>query len=558
LFARSLDLLPALLGLLKAGWIYLPLDPSYPSARLDYMLRASRAKVLLTPGKIEGTPCTDAQVIHLADHEDEIAAQSRVNPGVRKSPDDLAYVIFTSGSTGEPKGVAASYRQILNRFEWMWDAYPFRPGEVSCQKTALSFVDSIWELLGPLIAGYPTAVIEDPVVRDHRLLVRELAAKRVTRIWMAPSLLSSLLESVPGLGERLPDLVFWVVSGEELPVWLLDRFRQAVPHATLYNLYGTSEIWDATWYDTSEFDQAARVPIGRPIRNVKVYVLDARRQPQPIGVPGELFVSGDGLANGYLHDPERTRERFVQLPCEPGVVAYRTGDRARFLSDGNVEFLGRIDNQLKVRGFRVEPVEIENALSAHPGVARAVVAPSGSSVGDVRLAAYYVPAPGAPTSAQELRSFLQSRFPEFLVPGSFVSVERLPMTPSGKVDRRALQAGAAGRPVSSTAFVAPRDDVEERIGAIWSEVLQRERVGIHDDFFELGGHSLLATQVISRIQRDLGADVPLQTLFQVPTVAGLAAAVIKARAGAERPTPPAIARLSRERYRVRAEGGESS
>lgn len=554
LLERSLDFPPLLLGVLKAGLIYLPLDPSYPAERLGYMLRDSQAQLLLTAGRLPEcfvTP-TGVTVVNLLEHAEEITGQSCESPGVRRSESDLAYVIYTSGSTGVPKGVAASYRQILSRFEWMWAAYPFRQDEVCCQKTALSFVDSVWELLGPLMSGCPTVIVPDRVLKDPNLLVAALAEQRVTRLWLVPSLLNVLLDSFPDLQAQLPRLDFWVTSGEALPASLLERFRHAMPGATLFNLYGTSEAWDATWYDTSQQSGPLHgVPIGKPIANVKVYVLDRHRQPVPIGVPGELYVAGDGLSEGYLNHPEWTSEGFVRLGfLENDVVAYRTGDRARFLADGNIEYLGRLDDQVQLRGFRVEPAEVEAALSQHPRLSRAVVIVHQDGEETTRLAAYIVPQVKPAPSGAEMRRFLQVRLPEFMIPASFIELEDLPMTPSGKLDRRALQARSCEQNTREAGYVAPRDQMEDQMAGIWAQILHLDKVGIQDNFFDLGGHSLLATQVMSRIQKAFGVQLPLQLFFETPTVAELADWVAKAKCRPDQPQPSPITRLAREEYRV--------
>jgi amino acid adenylation domain-containing protein len=397
LLDRSLEMVIALLGVLKAGGAYLPLDPAYPQDRLNSIVEDSKAKVVLTRTETTGLFLSSVRHVVCLDAEGEAIrneSDSKLTP--ETTPATLAYVIYTSGSTGRPKGVAVEHRQLLNRLAWMWQAYPFNPNDVGCQKTPLSFVDSIWELLGPLLQGISTVIIPDALSKDPYELVRLLGQHRCTRIWLVPSLLGLLLDTHPNLQLELPALKFWVSSGEELTGELLRRFKEQMPDSVLFNLYGTSEIWDVTWYDTrSRRDQIGHVPIGQPIDNVQTYILDRHLQLVPIGGSGELCVSGDGLARGYLNQPELTAEKFVAHPFsdDPAAKLYRTGDRVRYLPDGNIEYLGRIDQQLKVRGFRVEPAEIESTICSYPGVREAAVTLRADNPADQRLVAYVVQNP---------------------------------------------------------------------------------------------------------------------------------------------------------------------
>ena len=543
---RSLDLAPALLGIWSTGAVYLPLDPAYPADRLNYMVQDSDARFVLTEAATAGHVTAPGPRI-LTISNLSFSAPAVEYHAAARSAEDAAYIIYTSGSTGTPKGVVVPFRQILNRLHWMWETYPFEVWDVSVSKTAISFVDSLWELLGPLLRGSPTVIIPDQTLRDPRLLVGELAARRVTSIWIVPSLLATVLDAVPALGEALPALRFWVSSGETLPGSLLERFRTAHPAATLFNLYGTSEVWDATWFDSYELTPApATVPIGKPIWNVRAFVLDRHLQPQPVGVPGELFVAGAGLASGYVGDPAGTADRFVELPfVTDGRRAYRTGDRARWLPGGDLEILGRMDDQIKVRGFRVEPAEIEAALLAFTGVRHAAVLPDGSGSG---LTAWVASGSDPLPDSSDLRAFLRARLPAPIVPSAVHVTAALPLTPSGKVDRRALVARASVRPLRARG-PAPREGVERQVADVWREVLGLEHVDADDNFFDLGGHSLLATQVISRLRKVLGMEIPVQVLFEEPTVAALAHWV--ARSGpAAPPSGPALTRVARDKYVV--------
>ncbi|HSH77597.1 MAG TPA: AMP-binding protein, partial [Herpetosiphonaceae bacterium] len=447
------------------------------------------------------------------------------NSGIEVAPDSLAYIIYTSGSTGQPKGAAVEHRQILNRLWWMWQAYPFAPDEVSCQKTALSFVDSLWELLGPLLQGIPTVILPDRTVRDLHLLVQSLGEHRVSRLWLVPSLLRVLLDSFPDLQRRLPALKMWVSSGEMLPGELLQRFQQVMPDSTLYNLYGTSETWDVTWFaPPSAAPGTSRVPIGRPIANMQTYILDQQLEPVPIGVPGELYIGGLGLGRGYVNRPELTMERFIRHPLLNSARSplYRSGDLARYLPDGNIEYLGRTDGQIKLRGFRIEPGEIEAALARYPDLRQAVVVAHDDEEAGARLVAYVVPKQPPGPAAHELRVFLRGRLPEHMIPTAFVSLDTLPLGVSGKVDRRALRTPDPAGTEVEAAFAAPRDDLELQLALMWEQLLGRKHIGVRDNFFELGGHSLLAVRLFAQIHERLGRRLPLATLFEAPTIEELA------------------------------------
>jgi acyl carrier protein len=341
----------------------------------------------------------------------------------------------------------------------------------------------------------------------------------------------------PDLGSRLPQLRHWVSSGEALPVELCRSFAEKLPQSTLVNLYGSSEVSaDVTCYDTRQAASSSRIPVGRPIANIQIYLLDSHLRPVPIGVAGELYVGGEGLARGYLNRPELTAEKFIPDPFsdEAGARLYRTGDLARYLPDGNIEYLGRIDHQVKIRGYRIELGEVEAALDQHPAVRGAVVSAREDALGDKRLVAYFVvPDRGQEPTTSELRAFMKAKVPEYMVPSAFVGLEAFPLTPNGKVDRKALPAPDPSGFRAENAYAEPRTPAEEALAGIWEEVLGLERVGIHDDFFELGGHSLLAVRVMTRLNRHFGVEVPLRVLFEEPTIEGLALAVTQMQAEAE-------------------------
>ena len=551
---RSINMVVALLAVFKAGGAYVPLEPGLPRERLAQIVDDAQLDVVLSQRRfLARIPRTHAQLVDVDTLTD--TGLSTENLGETVSANALAYVIYTSGSTGRPKGVAVEPRQLLNRLRWMWDAYPFADGEVSCQKTALSFVDSFWELLGPLLQGVPTVIVPDELVTDVGALVDVLAREQVTRIWLVPSLLHALLEAFPDLGGRLPHLHFWVTSGEPLATELAALFEEDLPGAVLYNLYGTSEVWDATWYDPRrERVPDRRVPIGCPIANMRAYVLDAHDQPVPPGVPGELHVGGVGLARGYLNDPALTAAKFVPDPFahEPGGRLYRTGDLARYRADGNIEFLGRKDDQVKLRGFRIELGEIEAALVRHPTVCHAVAVVRDDDPVEPRLVAYIVRHPDdrTPDGAYGvgLRRYLRQTLPEYMIPSAFVILLALPLTATGKVNRRALPAPDWAVSLLARAYVAPRTPVETEVAAIWSQLLGVARVGIHDSFFDLGGHSLLGIRVLARVRDAFDVEIPFRAIFETPTVAGLAATVGAAQARGTRDGASRIVPLSRAEH----------
>jgi amino acid adenylation domain-containing protein len=394
---RSFEFVQAFLAILKAGGAYVPLDPSYPSQRLGLILQDLKPPILLTSAcfaeRLSRLLPPETRLVVLDAEHGAINLQENSNSNVRRGPDHLAYVLYTSGSTGKPKGVAIEDRQVLNRLHWMWKNYPFDPEEVCAQKTGLNFVDSIWELLGGLLKGTPTVLIPDLISKELDALIAVLFQHRVTRIWLVPSLLRALLETYPDLEARLPDLRFWVSSGEALTIELYREFERLMPKSVLYNLYGTTEVWDVTWHDPKrEGSPRWRVPIGRPIDNMQAFVLDTQGKPVAIGVAGELFVAGVGLARGYLNRAELNETKFVwrDLVSSSPLRLYRTGDLARFLPDGQLEFLGRLDHQIKIRGFRIELGEIETVLDSHPAVEKSAAVVRQDQAGLQRLIAYVV------------------------------------------------------------------------------------------------------------------------------------------------------------------------
>src|ERR1043165_6947547 len=542
---RSIDMVVGLLGILKAGGAYLPLDPAYPSARLRYMTHDAELTLLLTEARFaDKFENTGAQLLSREGLQAELDATKGEALNVEVTAENLAYIMYTSGSTGQPKGVEALHRSTLNRFSWMWRSYPFAAGEVCCQKTALSFVDSVWEIFGPLLQGVPNVIIPDEVLKDPESLVQTLAVNRVSRLVLVPSLLRVLLESVADLGTQLPSLKLWITSGEALSPQLAQEFALKLPNSVLLNLYGSSEV--AADVTCAEVNSGQEGSLGRPIANTEIYILDCRMQPAPIGVPGDLYVGGANLARGYYKRPHLTAEKFVANPFArlAGQRLYQTGDIARYRTDGNIEYRGRSDSQIKLRGFRIELGEIESALKEHPAVRECVVVLR-QDVNGPALAAYCTNTSSA-MDVRELRTYLSQRLPEHMVPAVFISLERMPLLPNGKIDRTALPTpSAASESSKAEADQLQHTPVEEIVAGIWSKVLSVDHVGVHDNFFGLGGHSLLAIQVVARLKSIFKVELPLKAFFNQPTVSGVAARVEAALRGGEPLTLRALAPVAR-------------
>jgi amino acid adenylation domain-containing protein len=527
---RSLKMIVGILGILKAGGAYVPLDPTYPQERLEFMIQDSQITILLTQQRfIAQLPQQIAHIISLDSDWPIIALHPETNLSSDIASENIAYVIYTSGSTGKPKGVLGTHRASINRFTWMWKTYPFTPDEACCQKTTLSFVDAVWEIFGPLLQGIRLVIIPDLVVKDAALFLQILAQHTVTRIVLVPSLLRFLLDSGgPTMKKHLSSLKYWVSSGEALPLELVWRFQHYMPQATLINLYGSSEVAaDATFYEIKPGQQPTNVPIGRPIANSQVYLLDQAMQLVPIGMLGELYIGGDGLARGYLNRPELTDERFIPDPFRqtPGARLYKTGDLAHYEPDGTLIFLGRIDHQVKIRGMRVELGEIEAILHQHPTIQDVVVVAREDTPDEKRLVAYVVFHKGQNATMKDLLQHMRSTLPAYMIPSAFVWLDALPLTPSGKIDRLALPPPDPVRQDSEEPFVAPITTIHYQLQQVWEDLLNVRPIGIHDNFFYIGGHSLLATRLIERIEQVSGKRLSPATLFAGPTIAALAEAL---------------------------------
>jgi amino acid adenylation domain-containing protein len=531
---QGLDLPVAVLAVWKAGGAYLPLDPENPPERLAYMLDDAGAAAVVTTAQLRSRlPAYPAAVI--VPGPDAPNDADAVSQPPTTSLDSLAAIIYTSGSTGRPKGVAVTGRAVVNRIAWFADERPFTAGDMGCLKTPIGFVDSLWELLGGLLYGVPTAVIGRDAGRDPKALVQALSTHAVTRLLLVPSLLRMLLVSVDDLAERLPRLSLWISSGEPLSAELAGLFVQTLPGRALHNLYGAAEGWDSLWPPAfNEQESGGVVPVGRPVANVSAHILDRAGHPVPVGVPGELYVGGDCLARGYLGRPDLTAERFLPHPYRGGARMYRTGDLARMQPDGRIQLVGRVDQQLKIRGVRVEPGEVERALEAMPEIDQAVVVAwtRSPALGSEPELAAYVVAHGPPPALPQLRAELGRSVPSHLVPTSFTFLEALPTTPTGKIDRLALPRPV---PVPSDSRSEPADDAERLLARTWADLLGLPWVDVHDDFFDIGGHSLLAAQLVDRVGRDIGRELPLRTVFDHSTVRRMNMALRALDAEPERP-----------------------
>ncbi|MGB8508409.1 MAG: amino acid adenylation domain-containing protein, partial [Pyrinomonadaceae bacterium] len=529
---RSADLLVSVLAVLKAGAAYVPLDPQYPRERLSITLSDAGACVVLTQSRwLSSLPTHAAQTLCLDTDRECWMAESEAALSSDVTTSDLAYVIYTSGSTGRPKGVAIEHRNAVTFLHWACETFSKEELSRVLAATSICFDLSVFEMFAPLSCGGAVVLAENALA-----LAEVAAASAVTLVNTVPSAMAELVRA-----GRLPDTVRVVnLAGEALARELVETvYERGAGVRAVYNLYGPTE--DTTYTSYVEVKRGERrVTIGRGIANTQLYVLDSRLEPVPVGVTGELYIGGEGLARGYVNRPEQTAERFIPNPFTPsaGARLYRTGDRVRWVGSGEIEYLGRADSQVKVRGFRIELGEVESGLRSHERVREAVVVVR-EEAGEKRLVGYVI----GEVSGSELRRHLKDRVPEYMIPTAFVVLEQMPLTPNGKVDRKGLPAPDASRAGVDDAYVAPRSPVEEIVADIWCEVLKVERVGVHDNFFELGGHSLKATQLTSRLRHLFGVEMPLRAVFADPTVAAMARYVEGARAaGHSDQSAPLVAR----------------
>ena len=536
---RSPNLIIALLAILKAGGAYLPLDPTYPPERLAFMVENAGIQVILTETSLSDKLPQVAYSVNLNTQAKTIAAYPKENLNAPATATSLAYVMYTSGSTGQPKGVRVTHRNIV-RLVKDTNYAEFTTHDVFLQLASVSFDAATWEIWGSLLNGSRLVLFPEPKP-SLEALGQVIQQYQVTALWLTAGLFHLMVD------ERLEDLQslrLLMAGGDVLSVSHVVKCCQALPDCQLINGYGPTENTTftccypvasghrlpacETYLEAESLQNIGQsIPIGRPIANTRVYILDGQQQPVPIGVPGELYAGGDGVAKGYLNRRELNAERFIASPFDQGQILYKTGDKARYLPDGNIEFIGRIDHQVKIRGFRIELGEIEAVLSQHPQVQQAMVMVRDDRPGDKSLVAY-VKGSQQQEFRSELRHFLQQKLPDYMVPNAIVLLDSFPLTPNGKVDRRALPIPDFEQE-RSTDFVAPSTPVETIIATILAKVLGQERVGIHDNFFALGGHSLLATKVISRLREAFEVELPVRAIFESPTVAGLASVIINSQ-----------------------------
>ncbi|MEU6077195.1 amino acid adenylation domain-containing protein [Micromonospora sp. NPDC047074] len=524
---RDADLVPALLGVLKAGAAYLPLDPAQPAERLGYMLADAGVRTVVTTSAQQEALSGFAGRRVLLDGDD-LVGQPETDPGIARDPDDLVYVIYTSGSTGRPKGVCVSDANVLRLLDAAQEHYAVDETDVWALFHSYAFDVSVWELWGALLHGSRLVLVPREVARVPQDLLDLLVTQRVTMLAQTPTALRGLVrlaaEDAPGIRELSLRAV--VIAGEKLDFADLAPWasRLGLARTALVNMYGITETTVySTYHRITRADLAPGVGsrIGRPLSGVRMYVLDQYGHPAPIGVPGEVYLAGHGVARGYLNQPDLTARRFLPDPYGPaGSRMYRTGDLATRLPDGSVEFLGRLDDQVKIRGYRIEPGEIEAALTAVPGVREAVVVLRADDPADPRLTAYLVTGDGQLPEVGPLRARLARALPEYMIPAAFVALDQLPRNNSGKLDRRALPAPSGGTPVSGRDFVAPAGPLEERVAGVWADVLGLPAVSVQDGFFDLGGHSITAL-VLAGTMRSAGLDVTVADIFRHPTVRAL-------------------------------------
>jgi aspartate racemase len=558
---RSLDMVVGILGILKAGGAYLPLDPSYPAERLTLMREDAGARILLTqrrladpaPGRRagailgedareagDGAPSPRAGGVRLIDLDadwEQMARESHENLPDTVAPDHLAYVIYTSGSTGRPKGVMITHANVIRLFEVTAPWFQFEAGDVWSQFHSFAFDFSVWEIWGALLHGGRAVIVPFDTSRSPQAFAELLARERVTVLSQTPTAFGQLARAWEDGGSAPSRSLRYVVFGGEaldlagLRPWLAGRGDAGPLWVNMYGITETTVHVTHRPLAAADAGRAAGSMIGRPLPDLRLYVLDAHGQPVPMGVAGELYVGGAGLARGYLNRPELTAERFVPDPLSgrAGERLYRTGDCACWRPDGELEYLGRADDQVKIRGFRVEPGEIEAALREHTRVRDCAVAVQADAGGHQRLIGYVVARQehdedgAAPRALDgELRRYLSERLPDWMVPAAFVFLETLPLTAHGKLDRRGLPAPDLSRPVRGSGFVRPRNEAERRLSRLWESVLGIHPIGVRDSFFELGGHSLLAARLFAQIERSWGRNLPLATLFQAPTIEALA------------------------------------
>jgi amino acid adenylation domain-containing protein len=538
---RSLEMVIGLLAILKAGGAYVPLDPNLPQERLAWMMEDSQISVLLTQENLLTTiPFHCTQVIYLDKDWEKIFTYPQNFINSRFNPNHLSYTIYTSGSTGKPKGVQITHRNVVNFLTGMQRKLQLSNNDSLLSVTTLSFDIAGLEIFLPLTTGSKLILVSREIATDGHKLIKQINNSAVTIMQATPATWRMLLDANWTGNQQLKILC----GGESLPKSLANKLLSKCQQ--LWNLYGPTET--TIWSTMSQIDDTQKpITIGRPIANTQIYILDEHLQPLPVGVPGELHIGGVGLAKGYLNRPELTNQKFIPHPFNPQKFIYKTGDLACYLANGEIEYLGRIDHQVKIRGFRIELGEIEAVLNQHPKIKEVVVIVREDRPEDKRLVAYYIPQ-SVDISGLEIKNFIKPQLPDYMIPSAFVVVDNFPLTPNGKIDRRALPAPDLSARDLNVNYLPPRTPMEEIIANIWSKILGVEQIGVNNNFFELGGHSLLATQLISRIRQDLQIELPLQKIFEFPTIAELATEIETIQSVANSLVSPPILPVSRENH----------
>ncbi|MBD2527540.1 histidine decarboxylase [Nostoc sp. FACHB-133] len=521
---RSPEAIVAILGILKAGGAYVPVDPDFPEARKQYMIEDSGCGVLITEKSLLNS-LTDFKGRILLVDDESLSQQDSSNPDIPVTPDSLMYILYTSGSTGTPKGVCGIHRATVNRCIWMWNQYPFTENEVCCHKTTLNFVDSIWEIFGPLLKGVKVVILPHSSSTNPQEMIGLLQDAKVTRIILVPSLLEALLNTRPDLGEALRDLKIWTVSGERLTQNLLQKFRASVSHGILLNLYGSTEVaGDITWAEFAgnianlELD----VPIGQPILNAEIHILDENLQPVGLGEVGELWVGGVVLARGYHKKPQETKARFIPNPFSSNGILFKTGDLVTTDNNGLLYYVGRVDNQVKIRGFRVELEEIEKVLAQfHPEISNVtVLIQEDEQASETKqLVAFVVP---STVNVDAMKQYALSQLSHYMVPARIVAVDELPLTPNGKVDRQTLSSMSGWRFRVIDSEKLPQTETEKLLADIWQQMFLVSPVSREDDFFLLGGNSLSVLSFLEKLNQEFQVRIPLTNFVNEPSLASLA------------------------------------
>jgi len=521
---RSPFAVVAILGILKAGGAYVPVDPDYPEARKQYIIEDSGCGVLITEKSLLHTLPPFAGRIVLVDDE-SLSQQDSSNPDIPITPDALMYILYTSGSTGTPKGVCGIHRATVNRCIWMWNQYPFTSDAVCCHKTTLNFVDSVWEIFGALLKGIKVVILPHFSSANHEEMIGFLHDAKVTRIILVPSLLKALLNTRPNLGEVLPDLKIWTVSGEQLTRNLLHKFRANVPEGILLNLYGSTEVaGDVTWAEfAGDIGNIERdVPIGQPILNAEIHILDENLQPVLPDEVGELWVGGIVLARGYHRKPQETKARFIPNPFYSNGILFKTGDLVTRDNNGVLYYIGRVDNQVKIRGFRVELEEIEKVLAHfHPEISNVtVIVQENEETSEIKqLVAFVAP---STVNVDAMKQYALSQLPHYMVPARIIAVDELPLTPNGKVDRQALSGMSGWRFRVIDSEKLPQTETEKLLDPIWQNMFRVSPVSRDDDFFLLGGDSLSVVSFLEKLNQEFKVRIPLSNFVNESSLASLA------------------------------------